>query len=164
MKRLIFIAVALALLGSALALNVTHLEIINKTKYEVQYKGVSQHNPNIRFYEILAPANDSPTSKILTIIATAYWVEVYARELEVKPTDDGFVYEVGEFFPCFGFADGMYYDDDRAARLMWFGKGNRKLVINDNNCRIIPDIVRTKWVNLPLKKFEYEQGLFSYKY
>jgi len=140
-KKLIFIVVALALMGSALALNQTLLNVVNKTDYQVYVKGVSSEHPNNIWSQHLDPGEEV----VLAIVTEPYWVQAQARKCEIDFLTNREVCEDWQL--CYGFADTFYYDEDRAARLMSFGKGVRKLPITKDSCQN-----------------EYVKNVFKYQY
>jgi len=158
LKKLIFIVVALALMGSALALNQTLLNVINKTDYQVYIKGVSSEHPNNIWSQYMNPGDEV----VLAIVTEPYWVQAQARECEIDFLTNRETCSDWEL--CYGFADQFYYDENRAARLMSFGKGMRKLPITKDSCQNISQPMRVTWENLPTKLYEYVKNVFKYQY
>ena len=152
------IVLVFVLSASALALNVTRLVLINKTNYQVYVKGVGSENPNSLWSHTLDPGDEV----VLTIVTEPYWVQAQARTVDVDFMSNKLTY--GEWELCYGFADSFYWDDNRAARLMSFGNGYRRLIIRPDNCRELPTQMRSDWMNLAQRVFEYGKNLFAYNY
>jgi len=159
MKILILFAlVAMVLSASALAINITHLNLINKSKYQVYIKGVGSVNPNSRWSHTLDPGDEA----VLSVVTEPYWVQASARTVDVEFMSNELVY--GEWELCYGFADRFYWDDNRAARLMSFGNGYRKIIIRPDTCGELSTQMRLDWMNLAQRVFEYSKTLFAYDY
>ena len=160
MKKTILLVIAVVMVMSLMmgALNLTRLLIINNTKYQIYAKGMSAENPNNRWSYTIDPGDEV----VLSIVTEPYWVQVQAREVKVSFVDNRKTY--GDWYLCYGAADEFYWDDNKAARLMSFGRGQRRLIIRPDNCKDIPDQMYIDWQALAEKIFEYGKDLFLYDY
>ena len=160
MKKILLLMIVLmfVLSASALVLNITHLNLINKSTHQVYIKGIGLENPNSRWSHTLDPGDEV----VLTVVTEPYWVQAQARTIDVEFLSNELVY--GEWELCYGFADNFYWDNNRAARLMSFGNGLRKIIIRPNTCGDLTTQMRFDWMALTQKVFEYGKGLFVYDY
>ena len=158
-----FMLVAMVLtMAVGLALNITHLNIINKTDKEIFVKFVQVDNPQNSFTRQLVPATlEADTEDIVSIVSGTYFVWAWARTRDVDQTGH---YVYGDYINCYGFADDAYWDKNKAARVIKFGKGLRKLPFSDKSCQFLPETLYKYWDNLPLMEFKYKLNQFSYKY
>lgn len=161
---ILFVVVAMVLtMAIALAINITHLNIINKTDKEMFVKFVQVDNPQNAFTRQLLPATlEKDAEDMISIVNETYYVWAWARTRDVDPETGHYVY--GDYINCYGFADDAYWDENKAARVIKFGKGLRKLPFNDESCRFLPKNMYKVWDNLPLKDFKYKLNRFSYLY
>ena len=122
-----FMLVAMVLtMAVGLALNITHLNIINKTDKEIFVKFVQVDNPQNSFTRQLVPATlEADTEDIVSIVSGTYFVWAWARtrKVEVNPATKEYSYVYGDYVNCYGFADDALWDKNKAARVIKFGKG-----------------------------------------
>ena len=158
MRKLIFIVIVLALVAGAAGLKITHLNLINKTEKEVFVKGVSSESVNNVWSYYLNPGEEV----VLSIPNDPYWVTASARKCEIDFLTSREVCD--DWQTCFGFADEFYWDENKAARLVSFGQGMRKLVVRKDSCQDIPTEMRFDWEVLSSKVYEYIRETFRYIY
>jgi len=153
-KLLLILIVGAILLGAGIALSLTHLTVVNKSGMDLFIKLDMRDKPAV-FYGIAVEAGNKefPVEKLYTIVSGTY--EVRASALNE---------DTGVFFPCYGFADDEYWDEDRALRIMTFGKGARKMIFTERNCVVQPPEVYRFWQDLREKLFKYSDKFFNYQY
>ena len=151
-------------LSAAVSINLTHLQLINKTKHELYVKMTQIDNSQNTFTRQLAPAtiDGGEVADTLSILSGTYYVWAWFRTVKFDPVTGARVY--GEYKNCYGVIDGLYWDKKRAARVIKLDKGKRNLPFNDKSCQVLYAETYTFWNDLPLKEYWYKLGLFSYQY
>ena len=163
MIMLIVMVVVMLFVTGAVGFTTTHLTIINKMQNrELFVKFVQVDNPQNSMTRQLLPATlEKNVEDNISVVSGTYYVWAWARSRKV---DQKGHYVYGEYKNCYGFADDQVWDENKAARVIQFSKGNRKLPFADRSCKVLPTEIYKFWDNLTLKDYKYKLNLFSYVY
>ena len=166
MRKIIILSV-LALLLMAMVLNITYLRVVNRSGYEINVKLISVDTPGQVHYLQIPFGDrgvDNEAEVFYAIVSGKYSVTANGRTVKIDSANNRFVY--GDWVNCYGYADGLLWDDYRAARVIEFLKGQRTLKFTPDSCQQLPTLVRSYWLNLALDSFEYQisKGIGYFEY